>query len=160
MKELLSSCIGKRLLFCTYFDSDSDTISNPFVDIAWQICLHFEKDISIYLSWVTSETKVQYVLGASKHNFFERETFEYLSLRQDWLYIVGKKLTNFEIFGKNQAEPYFLILSFENEKIGIANFYYGSNFIPTDENGDYVWIIFDDIFIQEQIIAFNFVLLN
>jgi hypothetical protein len=86
MKELLSSYIDKRILSCTYFDVDSDTVSNPFIDIVWQICLNFENDNHLYLSWVTAKTKVQYVLGASLHSFFEEETFEHLSLRQDWLY--------------------------------------------------------------------------
>lgn len=144
--EKVDVLLSQRLVNYMYYDVCSQehlsTNNNGIDIISHQLRLDFTCN-TIYISWQSVEKWMTYSLVVSENSFCEgAEVFT--KADGNWDKIIGQQIIDYSIYGyQDNSEPHLLILEFENSQLlGIANFYFEENFIPTIPEGDDVWIIF------------------
>ncbi|EPG67397.1 hypothetical protein LEP1GSC061_2090 [Leptospira wolffii serovar Khorat str. Khorat-H2] len=170
----IRQAIGRKLSSVDYVDIKGGGIitcsveNMPVINIVGcEVCLHFE-NISLFVSWNSSEETVQYVIGVSNIPFFNRtEHLDYFIETENpiWQTVTNKKLIKATVYGYRSFtmydppettphidQPFALLFEFDGEsRIGFCNAYAQPDFVPRTEYGDDVWILKGELLITKVI---------
>jgi hypothetical protein len=172
--------IGKkveRVYYTDYGGPEELVTDGEGIDIiAQQVIIVFEDTGPIYISWTGRVAGwEQYAISAWTESYVipDAEIENTYAVNSEyWKTIIGKRLTEFEVYGYQDYkvtstacdtgeskdvtydnQPHLIILYFGKSQVAIANFYAATDFQPKYPIGDDVWIIFNthkrELFIKE-----------
>ncbi|SHL13909.1 hypothetical protein [Hymenobacter psychrotolerans] len=170
----LKLALGQTLTGVFYHDvAEKQWLTTNFQGtdiIAQQVELIFGSGLRLYCGWDTVKEWSQYSLCVSQQSFC-LEAIVFTASPDYWQQRIGKPLTSYSVYGYKEStwhtaggsvervhlnEPHLIVLHFDSSLVAVANYTAEEDFHPRFPFGDDVWILFEQVEIEEHIQRLGF----